>query len=187
MLGEPPLFVSLPCGGGGGPGGVTFGLKQIYGDNVHCFFAEPTHSPCMLLGMYTGLHDGVSVQAFNIDNKTCADGLAVGRPSAFVGRLMEPLLDGIFTVDDQTLHGLLALVKDCDDVQLEPSALAGLAAIGRLPSEGRDYLESHNLEAVMDDACHIAWATGGSMVPQEECSRYYRMGVAAATHQEILE
>lgn len=173
---EHPLFVYLPCGVGGGPGGVAFGLKQQFGDNVHCFFAEPTHSPCMLLGMYTGLHDQISVQDLGIDNITCADGLAVGRASGFVGKVMEPLLSGIYSVEDRELYHLLAWLKDEEDIALEPSALAGAPGVVRLLKEGRGYLEKNGLQGKLNNATHLIWATGGSMVPDDEYASYYHQG-----------
>ncbi|SDQ76053.1 D-serine ammonia-lyase [Pseudomonas sp. UC 17F4] len=176
---EHPLFVYLPCGVGGGPGGVAFGLKQIFGDAVHCLFAEPTHSPCMFLGVYTGLHDAVSVYDFGIDNQTAADGLAVGRPSGFVGRSLQRLVDGYYTVSDATLYRQLAQMQACEGIELEPSALAGLAGMCTVLQEQQGYRQRLGLsEARMARATHLVWGTGGSMVPREEMDRYLARGRA---------
>ncbi|WP_429172057.1 D-serine ammonia-lyase [Aeromonas rivipollensis] len=169
---EHPLFVYLPCGVGGGPGGVAFGLKLAFGDNVHCFFAEPTHSPCMLLGVHTGLHDAIAVQDLGIDNLTAADGLAVGRASGFVGRAMERLLDGFYTLSDQEMYDLLGLLARDEQIRLEPSALAGMPGPWRVSADG-DWQASRDLDAGrMAQATHLVWATGGGMVPAEEMAKY---------------
>ena len=166
---EKPLYVYLPCGVGGGPGGVAFGLKAIFGDHVHCFFAEPTESCCMMLGMATGKHNEISVSDFGIENKTIADGLAVGRASGFVGKQMLPFMDGCYTVQDERMSALLKMLADTEGIRLEPSALAGMFGpvmlakkLGKLPF-----------------GYHLAWATGGSMVPGEEYEKYYAQGAAA--------
>ncbi|MDL2135357.1 D-serine ammonia-lyase, partial [Proteus mirabilis] len=173
---EHPLFVYLPCGVGGGPGGVAFGLKLAFGDAVHCLFAEPTHSPCMLLRVYTQLHDGISVQEVGIDNITAADGLAVGRASGFVGRAMERLIDGYYTIDDQELYNLLSLLNKEEGIQLEPSALAGMTGAIHV-SQAKDYLQGLSLDSQkMHNATHLVWATGGGMVPTDEMQKYLAQG-----------
>lgn len=167
-----PLFVYLPCGVGGGPGGVAFGLKMALGDHVHCIFAEPTHSPCMLLGVATGLHDEISVQDIGIDNITAADGLAVGRASGFVGRAMQRLLDGFYTLDDQTMYSLLGMLNQTEHLKLEPSALAGMLG-PVLVSKYPDYKGLHQFTPQqLQHANHIVWGTGGGMVPAAEMQQY---------------
>lgn len=169
-----PLFVYLPCGVGGGPGGVAFGLKMAFGDNVHCIFAEPTHSPCMVLGVHTGLHDAISVQDIGIDNITAADGLAVGRASGFVGRAMERLLDGYLTISDERMYRLLGQLNEAENIQLEPSALAGM--IGPIVvTKSVEYRARMQFDdTVMGNATHLVWATGGGMVPAEEMDSYLK-------------
>ncbi len=172
-----PLFVYIPCGIGGAPGGVTYGLKQIYGDHVHCFFTEPVHACCMLFGMATGLQDQVSVRDFGIDGRTDADGLAVGRPSAFVGRVVEPVLSGIATIEDQKLYDLMRGLLDREDIFIEPSSCASFAALIR-PNDLKKYAEREGLLDKMPNATHIAWATGGNMVPEDTRREYLKKGLA---------
>lgn len=171
-----PLFVYIPCGIGGAPGGVTYGIKQIFGDNVHCFFTEPTHACCMMLGMATGLHDGVSVKDFGIDGRTDADGLAVGRPSAFVGRVIQPMLSGIATIQDRKLYDLMRGLLKEEDIFIEPSSCAAFAALIR-PEDMKKYIKEQNLTDKMKNTAHIAWATGGRMVPEETREIYIKTGL----------
>ncbi|MCR9907439.1 D-serine ammonia-lyase [Vibrio campbellii] len=169
---EHPLFVYLPCGVGGGPGGVAFGLKMAFGDHVHCIFAEPTHSPCMLLGVHTGLHDEIAVQDLGIDNITAADGLAVGRASGFVGRAMERLLDGYYTMTDERMYHHLGELSEQEDIRLEPSALAGMMGAVHVSQDQAYQARMQFSEDKMKNAIHLVWATGGGMVPEEEMSAY---------------
>ncbi|WP_264405000.1 D-serine ammonia-lyase [Vibrio owensii] len=167
-----PLFVYLPCGVGGGPGGVAFGLKMAFGDDVHCIFAEPTHSPCMLLGVHTGLHDDIAVQDLGIDNITAADGLAVGRASGFVGRAMERLLDGYYTMTDERMYHHLGELSELEDIRLEPSALAGMIGAVHVSNDKVYQARMQFTEEKLNNATHLIWATGGGMVPEEEMSAY---------------
>ena len=169
-----PLFVYLPCGVGGAPGGITFGLKQFFGDNVHCFFAEPTHSPSVLLGLLTGEQEHISVQDVGIDNITEGDGLAVGRPSKFATQISEQYISGVFTEEDDTLYQLLAMLIDEEGIYVEPSATIGLP--GPWKNKVKQYAQKNNLH--WDKATHIAWSTGGSLVPEEDMKLFYQKGTS---------
>lgn len=157
-----PIYVYLPCGVGGAPGGIAFGLKHLFLDNVHCYFVEPTHAPCMLLGLLTQKFSGIHVKDYGIDNITEADGLAVGSPSRLVANIADKLIDGIYTIEDKALFKLLALLKDSQDIKIEPSAAASLLG----PA----------LIAVPSNAIHICWATGGSFLPDEIYDEMYKRG-----------
>lgn len=175
---EHPLFVYLPCGVGGAPGGICYGLKYVFGDYVHCFFVEPTHSPCMLIGLMTGEHEKLSVFDFGLDNKTEADGLAVGKPSGFVGRVIEELISGIYTVQDDDLYRLLSLLAESEHINIEPSATPGLLGPVLLTGSdaGRAYICMNNLESRLNNAAHVAWATGGLFVPKDLMQAFYLKG-----------
>lgn len=171
---EHPLFVFLPCGVGGAPGGITFGLKLIFGDAVHCFFVEPTKAPCMLLGMATGRNNEICVQDIGLDGLTHADGLAVGRPSGFVGSVMKPLLSGVFTVRDAALYDYLRDLLEEEGIFLEPSACSAFQGPVRLTAdpEARQYLKEQQLWDHMANATYIPWATGGRLVPADIRKEY---------------
>jgi D-serine dehydratase len=176
---ETPLFVYLPCGVGGAPSGITFGLKHVFGDNVHCFFAEPTASPCVLAQMSHPERPGITVYDLSLDNRTAADGLAVAKASAFAVQMMTPLLSGIFTVDDDTLFRHLYLLHESEGIRVEPSAAAGFSGPHMVldTPTGRQYLADNGLQNRMDKAVHLLWATGGLFVPDDEYSGFLERGL----------
>lgn len=165
-----PLFVYLPCGVGGAPGGITFGLKQIFGKNVHCVFAEPTASPCFLAQMLVGSEHvpagnrHPSVYDLGFDNRTEADGLAVPRASTLAAAAVGGDIAGVYTVQDETLLRHLHLARTSQGLWVEPSAAAGLSGPGMLlgTPQGRAYLQRKGLAQTLHNATHIAWLTGGN-------------------------
>lgn len=165
-----PLIVYIPAGVGGASGGVAYGLKRIFKDNVHCFFTEPTMCPSVLLGVATQEFECANVHDFGISGKTEADGLACASPSGFVTRIMTNLLSGEFTVSDGKLYDYLRLLYNSEEIQIEPSSCAAFSGpCGLLQYEdSRKYCESHGLDKEkLENAVQIAWATGGRLVPEE--------------------
>lgn len=146
-----PLSVTLPCGVGGAPGGITFGLKSVFGDAVKCWFVEPIQACCMTLALVRGTPE-VSVKDLGLDGLTEADGLAVGVPSALVWGLVKDLVDGAFTLEDDELFRLLAILWDSERRKAEPSAASALK--GPIVTGGTPQTN------------HVAWLTGGLFLPE---------------------
>lgn len=162
-----PLFVHIPCGVGGAPGGITFGLKAIFGENVHCFFIEPVNAACMLAAFASG--HCIPISELGLSGRTEADGLAVGCASELVYSAMKPLMDGEFTLEDKRLIPYQKLIHGTEGIFVEPSAASALAgAMGLASTAGRDYLAEYFPGNSYRDITEILWATGGKLVPKDE-------------------
>ncbi|MGP1630112.1 MAG: D-serine ammonia-lyase, partial [Giesbergeria sp.] len=177
---EHPLFVYLPCGVGGAPGGIALGLRERFGPDVHCFFAEPVQSPCMLLQLRAGLGAEPSVYDIGLTNRTEADGLAVAQASRLAASLMQGRLAGVYTVDDAALFMHLARAHGTQGLRIEPSAAAALDGPLRVTQSaaGRAWLAQTGLLAHLPHATHVAWTTGGSLLPDAEFQQFLARGHA---------
>jgi len=163
-----PLHVYLPCGVGGGPGGVTFGLKMAFGDAVSCHFVEPTASPCMTLGVFTG-NPSVTCADYGLPGRTIADGLAVQSPSPLALEHAAHLVSGFHTLSDLTFLAAVNWLERTSGIIAEPSATAGLTIPWRLPD-------------VPDSATHLVWLTGGSLIPDRDKDRLRGQAATASLH-----
>ncbi len=161
-----PLFLYLPCGVGGVPGGVTFAARLLFGDNAYVFFVEPVEAPAMIYGLCSGLHEAASIYDLNLTLRTEADGLATARPSKLVGPMMTHLLDGACTLEDAVMFQGLLDMYETEGIEVEPSAAAGAGVPKHLAASGEAmaYAAKRGLTALMKNAVHVLWTTGGSFV-----------------------
>lgn len=168
---ERPLIVYLPCGVGGAPGGITYGLRALYGDALVSVFVEPTESACMLLAMACGGESRPSVYDVGLGNRTAADGLAVSRASSLVLEKVRTEIDAVIAVPDERLLAWVQRAWREARMKLEPSAAAAFAAYEELQSaHAQAGFAKHAFRPAMANIAqghHVAWTTGGNMMPDE--------------------
>lgn len=174
---EHPLIVYVPAGVGGAPGGIAYGLKRLYGDNVHVFFAEPVMCPSLLVGFASQRFENANVKDFGLSGETHADGLACASPSGFVTRIDNNLVSGDFTCNDGRLYDYMRMLMKTEDIRIEPSSCAAFAGPANLlqHENGKKYLQRNGLtERKLENSVQICWATGGKLVPEEIWQEYLK-------------
>lgn len=119
---------------------------------AHVYFAEPVEAPCMLLGLASGLQNAICVQDIGLTGRTAADGLAVSRPSGFVGETVKEMVGRRFhgvrtSICSQTFT---PCTRRRDFLSSRPPG-AGFAGAVEL-SKMTDYLESSGLGAHWENA-----------------------------------
>jgi D-serine dehydratase len=159
---ERPIVLYLPCGIGGAPGGITLGIKSLYGKNAICVFVEPVASACVMVALASGSSQPPSVYEYGMNNRTLADGLAVPRASRFVMESVGDAVDAVVAVEDSDMLAWTRRAWREAGLRLEPSAAAAFAAIKPFSTAAK------SRGWTTDQAIHIAWATGGSRLPDKE-------------------
>ena len=98
-----------------------------------------------------------------------------GAEAVMVPLYLPPRLDVGDTTRDAPLYDDLRLLLQREGLFAEPSALAAFAGPRGLFTypEGRAYMERHGLAEHMEEAVHIAWLTGGALVPEKVRRQYF--------------
>ena len=170
-----PLIVYIPAGVGGAPGGVAYGLKRLYGDNVHIFFTEPVMCPSLLVGYASQKYELANVKDFGLSGQTHADGLACASPSGFVTRIDNNIVSGDFTCEDRRLYDYMRMLIASENIRIEPSSCASFIGPGMLlhHENSLKYLNEKGFtEQILDNTTQICWATGGRLVPEKIWDEY---------------
>lgn len=127
---DEPLHVFLPCGVGGAPGGIAFALRSFFKDSANIYFVEPTEYPCMLYSFVHG--ETASVNDIGLGAKTIADGLACSAPSKLVFPMIDSLIDGFFTFNDESILRAKKDIEEIDEKVVEASSAAALLAYEKI-------------------------------------------------------
>lgn len=127
---EEPLNVFLPCGVGGAPGGIAFALRSFFKDYVKIYFLEPTEYPSMLYSYL--MKKASSVNDIGLASNTVADGLACGSPSKLVFPMLDYLVDGFLTFNDDNIIKAKQKAFDIDKEIMEASSVVALLAYEKL-------------------------------------------------------
>ena len=171
----PPIFVYLPCGVGGAPGGIAYGMKYIFGDKVYPLVVEPETAIAVSKALIDDDRELIfssNSNEFNFtkgDGRTVADGLAVRNPSPLVMESTGNLFAGGYILDDSEILNSMALLYDLENLKVEPSAASGLKG----PKSVNKLLKANGYENIAAEAIHIVWLTGGSMLPENDWQNYY--------------
>ncbi|MDP1618071.1 D-serine ammonia-lyase [Phenylobacterium sp.] len=165
---DAPIVVYLPCGVGGAPGGVLFGLKALFGAGVLGVFVEPTQSACLLAAMAMGGREPVSIYELGLRNDTIADGLAVPVCSKFVLEQVGPAINAVVAIPDNAMLTWMRHAHGVNGLRLEPSAASGLAAVEPFLAAAR---AEPALAVRLAKATHLVWTTGGAALPDDEFHR----------------
>ena len=161
---DTPLCIYLPCGVGGAPAGVLYGLRSLLGPHVWGFFAEPTASPCMLMRLL-GAPANASVYDLGLDNRTAADGLAVACASDLAFQSIAHQVTAAYTVTDGEMFDWIRKAWSTEGLRLEPAAATSLA--GALDRAWM-HPACAPLHTRMSAGTHVIWTTGGARLPEEE-------------------
>ena len=164
---ERPLFVYLPCGVGGAPGGVTFALKHTFGKACVSVFAEPVGAASMFAAMSSGGTTPVHISTLGLRSDTFADGLAVPSASPLVLGVVGNMIDAVVAVPDDAISTWIRRAWQDGGLRLEPAAAAGLAALGPF-LDAANAAPPESTLSHWQNAVHVVWATGGSLLPDHE-------------------